>query len=254
MIYFSRALCYDPSPERVLAFFKRILQLCISFSSPPFICACLILIAQVTAKSKLSSAVLGNKDKGKEIAAKFASKAQEGKKEEDDDDDDDEVYFDVLEENDEKKAAQGAKKATATTTEAVSSINGTNEYDPRKRDPRFSNAKEEELWELNLLCAHSHPSVSALARMVIDSPEDVSYEGNPIKDFSIMAFLDRFVYFFFPFFFFTPFSFFSFHNTTVIRTRKRGILKCRRIILNEKSLRNKRQSLMFFRNAISAVP
>jgi hypothetical protein len=42
---------------------------------------------------------------------------------------------------------------------------------------------------------HVHPSVAKWAQIVLKG-EHIKYQGDPIIDYSLAAFLDRFVYFF----------------------------------------------------------
>ena len=68
-------------------------------------------------------------------------------------------------------------------------------YDPNKREPRFAGASSECLWELAPLALHFHPSVRSFAESVMFSPGlSIKYDGDPLADFSIISFLDRFVY------------------------------------------------------------
>jgi ribosome biogenesis protein MAK21 len=60
-----------------------------------------------------------------------------------------------------------------------------------KRDPEFAGAKSSCVWELNQLGQHFHPSVVKFSTAVL-SGADVPYGGDPLKDFTTMAFLDRF--------------------------------------------------------------
>ena len=46
------------------------------------------------------------------------------------------------------------------------------------------------LWEASLLSCHFHPSVAKFSK----SLSEISYKGDPCKDFSLGPFLDRFAY------------------------------------------------------------
>ncbi len=48
------------------------------------------------------------------------------------------------------------------------------------------------MWELTALAAHAHPSVSAMARSLL-SGAPVMFDGDPLRDLSLAAFLDKFV-------------------------------------------------------------
>jgi ribosome biogenesis protein MAK21 len=66
-------------------------------------------------------------------------------------------------------------------------------YDASKRDPIHANANLSCLWELNQLKDHFHPSVSHFAKCIIDG-QAIEYLGDPLADFTTIAFLDRFMY------------------------------------------------------------
>ncbi|KAL3827587.1 hypothetical protein ACHAXA_002084 [Cyclostephanos tholiformis] len=69
---------------------------------------------------------------------------------------------------------------------------GTIAFDPRKREPRASRAAStNDLWELSLLAHHYHPSVS---KFTAGSDGDISYNGDPLKDFALQPFLDKFAF------------------------------------------------------------
>jgi len=63
-------------------------------------------------------------------------------------------------------------------------------YDMGKREPQFACAERSCLWEVTLLAAHAHPSVAAMARALMAGTH-VVYDGDPLRDMSLVAFLDR---------------------------------------------------------------
>ncbi|XP_051135888.1 protein SLOW WALKER 2 [Andrographis paniculata] len=65
-------------------------------------------------------------------------------------------------------------------------------YDPRHREPRYCNAERVGWWELTVLAQHVHPSVAAMARTLL-SGVNIVYNGNPLADLSLGAFLDKFM-------------------------------------------------------------
>eukprot|EP00939_MAST-03C_sp_MAST-3C-sp1_P002739 g2739.t1 len=73
-------------------------------------------------------------------------------------------------------------------------------YDPRKRTPLHAGAEKEEFWELALCGAHYHPSVEAFCKQMCPrtksghSSKAIKYDGDPLRDFSLVAFLNRFSY------------------------------------------------------------
>uniref|UniRef100_A0A803KQX6 CCAAT-binding factor domain-containing protein n=1 Tax=Chenopodium quinoa TaxID=63459 RepID=A0A803KQX6_CHEQI len=78
-------------------------------------------------------------------------------------------------------------------------------YDPRHREPSFcepvsisgvvendNNAGHTSWWELTVLSSHTHPSVSTMARTLL-SGATIVYNGNPLNDLALTAFLDKFM-------------------------------------------------------------
>lgn len=68
-------------------------------------------------------------------------------------------------------------------------------FDPTKREPSaaFSGKVNltKNLWELSLLAHHFHPSVS---RFTADSNGGILFKGDPLKDFALTPFLDKFAF------------------------------------------------------------
>ena len=69
-------------------------------------------------------------------------------------------------------------------------------FDPSKREPRAAfDGKDANLskmlWELSLLVQHFHPSV---AKFALHSEGEISYAGDPLKDFALAPFLDKFAF------------------------------------------------------------
>lgn len=63
-----------------------------------------------------------------------------------------------------------------------------------KRDPLYAASKQSRLWELSLLRHHYHPSVQKFAQAALESPQVIPYPGDPLNDFTLSNFLDRFAY------------------------------------------------------------
>ena len=82
-------------------------------------------------------------------------------------------------------------------TVAASSSGTVVTFDPTKREPRAAysgsskTASTKDLWELSLLAHHFHPSVT---RFVASSEGDIAYKGDPLKDFALQPFLDKFAF------------------------------------------------------------
>ncbi|GIL62556.1 hypothetical protein Vafri_16644, partial [Volvox africanus] len=65
-------------------------------------------------------------------------------------------------------------------------------YQPDKREPLYANADRSCWWELTALAAHAHPSVAAMAGALL-AGAPVIFDGDPLRDLSLAAFLDKFV-------------------------------------------------------------
>ncbi|KAL8118831.1 hypothetical protein AgCh_016360 [Apium graveolens] len=65
-------------------------------------------------------------------------------------------------------------------------------YDPRHREPSYCKADCVSWWELTVLAAHAHPSVATMAKTLL-SGANIVYNGNPLHDLSLPAFLDKFM-------------------------------------------------------------
>lgn len=65
-------------------------------------------------------------------------------------------------------------------------------YDPRIREPAYCNADRASWWELTALASHVHPSVATMARTLLLGA-NIVYNGDPLTDLSLGAFIDRFI-------------------------------------------------------------
>jgi len=66
-------------------------------------------------------------------------------------------------------------------------------YDPSARNPLYSRAEGEAYWELTSLSQHFHPTVSLFAKHICEN-DQIDYPGDPLIDFTVYKFLDRFVF------------------------------------------------------------
>ncbi|XP_048391700.2 CCAAT/enhancer-binding protein zeta isoform X2 [Stegostoma tigrinum] len=203
-----KSLKSDVVLRRVKAFIKRILQAACG-QTPAFICGALYLISEIL-KLKPGIRVLlqehGESDEEEhfkdidnsdeeeifeDLDEKVKKKSDEGKK-----------YIDV----DERHAAKEQKdvqnnivKAKAESTTSGSWLHHKNQggkclgnYDPFHRNPLACGADRIGLWELKL-SEHFHPSVTLFATTILQG-DHIQYSGDPLQDFTLMRFLDRFVY------------------------------------------------------------
>lgn len=100
-------------------------------------------------------------------------------------------------------------KDLPSTSQSGRNINKTmkrDSYDPEHRNPLYALGDEmpTELrhdsstccWELSELSDQFHPSVQLFVRHILDEngPSPITYSGDPLNDFTLVRFLDRFVY------------------------------------------------------------
>ena len=188
-----RSMKGDESEARVAAFVKRLLQVALG-KSVGFLCGCLYLISEVSQKHGGVKRMMSQGDwKGEDEEEHFTDV-----KEDDDEDSPasashssskraEEEMEDVKEEKD-SRPANGSKLNGGGSSSAPSHA-----YDPHKREPLYANAHLSGLWELTVLLQHYHPSVQAWTRLLLTSVPIV-YNGDPLVDFTLTSFLDRFVF------------------------------------------------------------
>ena len=66
-------------------------------------------------------------------------------------------------------------------------------YDAKGRNPLYSNADKEDLWEFSLLSRNFHPTVNQFVSTLL-TEGDISYNGDPFNDFTRTKFFDKFVF------------------------------------------------------------
>lgn len=95
----------------------------------------------------------------------------------------------------EEETGKAAVPATAQDAAAYARAvaESENVYRPMKRNPLFTNADKSSLWELVALVGMYHPSVQIFAEDVLRG-KHISYTGNPLLNFTLSNFLDRFAF------------------------------------------------------------
>lgn len=212
-----RAMKSDLNLKRVCAFAKRLLQ--VSLQQPPqYACACLFLLSEVLkSRPPLWNMVLQNEQADEELehfediveeAAGSSGEAvdhNDGVDEPSEDEegdspapssddefsdkgDDDLLGFGGLTDLHESQTNSGQTASQPHGQNTVSSLPGG--YDPRHREPNYCNADRVGWWELMVLASHVHPSVSTMAKTLL-SGANIVYNGNPLNDLSLTAFLDK---------------------------------------------------------------
>ncbi|KAM5252014.1 CCAAT/enhancer-binding protein zeta isoform 2-T2 [Hipposideros larvatus] len=192
-----KSLKADIVLRRVKAFVKRLLQVTCA-QMPPFICGALYLVSEILkAKPGLRSHLNDHPESDDEenfIDIK--------------DDEDIENFTDAdkeIETDTVKKVATEetvsdshveTKKSETASWVHFDNLKGgkqLNTYDPFSRNPLFCGAENTSFWELKKLSEHFHPSVALFAKTILQG-NYIQYSGDPLQDFTLMRFLDRFVY------------------------------------------------------------
>ncbi|KAM3226884.1 hypothetical protein ACQJBY_059073 [Aegilops geniculata] len=197
-----KAMKNDVMLKRVAAFSKRLLQVALQ-RPPQYACGCLFILSEVLkTKPPLWTIVLQNEsvDDGIEhfedivenpedpaIASTSPIKqdsmlASLEKDNSDGEDDSDATKQVKVSASDEK--GQTNASAEGSTSHVL--------YNPRHREPSYCNADRASWWELTLLASHVHPSVFTMARTLL-SGNNIVYNGDPLTDLSLPAFLDKFM-------------------------------------------------------------
>lgn len=161
-----KALKSDSNLGRVMAFVKRIIQVCFNWTNVGAVAGMFYLLMEL---EKAVPAVR-NLAINTPVDHKYVE-----------DDDDEEHFVDVKsdDEDGETKSTQVEKKQDDT------------EYDGRKRDPRFANASNSSIWEIEEFLNHYHPTVQLYAQSFMDQQKQVKPD---LGLFTLAHFLDRFVY------------------------------------------------------------
>ncbi|XP_008940931.1 PREDICTED: CCAAT/enhancer-binding protein zeta, partial [Merops nubicus] len=183
-----KSLKADVVLRRVKAFVKRLLQVTCG-QMPPFICGTLYLLSELLkVKPELRVQLQDHVESDDEECFKDQEEAEE-------------KFVDADKEvEDERSTAQNSAKINGSNSTAswVHHLNMGGRksgalYDPMHRSPLYCGAESTSLWELKKLSEHFHPSVALFAKTILEG-NHIQYSGDPLQDFTLMRFLDRFVY------------------------------------------------------------
>ncbi|NXK79527.1 CEBPZ protein, partial [Amazona guildingii] len=187
-----KSLKADIVLRRVKAFVKRLLQVACG-QMPPFICGTLYLLSELL-KVKPELRV--------QLQDHVESDDEECFKDQEESEEDEEKFVDADKEvaGEERNTTENSAK-TNDSNSAASWVHHLNlggrksgaSYDPVHRSPLYCGAESTSLWELKKLSEHFHPSVALFARTILEG-NHIQYSGDPLQDFTLMRFLDRFVY------------------------------------------------------------
>ncbi|XP_054557181.1 CCAAT/enhancer-binding protein zeta isoform X3 [Talpa occidentalis] len=189
-----KSLKADIMLRRVKAFVKRLLQVTCE-QMPPFICGALYLVSEILkAKPGLRSQLDHHPESDDE--ENFIDIEDEEDIEKFTDADKETDTEKKVEEETMSKSNMETKKSESASWVHFDNLKGgkrLNTYDPFSRNPLFCGAENTSLWELKKLSEHFHPSVALFANTILKG-DYIQYSGDPLQDFTLMRFLDRFVY------------------------------------------------------------
>ncbi|KNC81409.1 hypothetical protein SARC_06273 [Sphaeroforma arctica JP610] len=173
-----KAMTVDQSIPRVAAFTKRLLQLCME-QEPPFVTAVLFMISQIIVSKPQLQALITVKAPKPSFDDTAADQT--------------ETISTVTEaeSNSEVESESKESKEARQTPKNWASVYGS--YDPTKREPLYAGGDTTCLWELTLLARHYHPSVAKFAATILMGRK-IEYSSDPLVDFTLIHFLDKFVY------------------------------------------------------------
>ncbi|XP_031631249.1 CCAAT/enhancer-binding protein zeta [Contarinia nasturtii] len=153
-----RAIHVDRNKSRAQAFIKRLLQVAL-FLPAPITCGCLIIISKIIkARSELNRI---------EIPLAVAPKIE-----------------------DDVGNVESDEHGDTTEHETKIKPNG---YDPYHRAPEFAGGEYSIRTELAALLHYYHPTVRVFAQNILED-KPIKFYGDPLVDFSLTHFLDRFAF------------------------------------------------------------
>lgn len=199
-----RSVFQDSNVPRCKAFIKRLLQMSLAFS-PSKACGALIVLSKIL-KSRPELRCFYLQDVANTSVVSTKTSVVTKKYESDDEDDGEEKYEDVKIDDDNGKEVQ--EKGKSLSKEAASSwihiknieeqkaqtlaqMKVPTKYDPFKRSAAFCGAEFSIFYELNLMSKYFHPTVQVFVADLMKS-QKFKYFGDPLKDFSLAHFLERF--------------------------------------------------------------
>ncbi|NXG27371.1 CEBPZ protein, partial [Dromaius novaehollandiae] len=186
-----KSLKADVVLRRVKAFVKRLLQVTCG-QMPPFICGTLYLLSELLKiKPGLRVQLQDHVESDEEECFNDQEEAEENE----------EKFVDADKEEGEGSSTPENSAKTNDPNSASSWVHHLNmggrksgvSYDPLHRSPLYCGAESTSLWELKKLSEHFHPSVALFAKTILEG-NHIQYSGDPLQDFTLMRFLDRFVY------------------------------------------------------------
>ncbi|XP_057314957.1 CCAAT/enhancer-binding protein zeta-like isoform X2 [Hydractinia symbiolongicarpus] len=175
----------DPALKRVKSFIKRLLQLC-SQEQPSFSCGVLFLLSEIIKVKpgiKTMMQQIEDEDGEEHFKDVVASDCEVGI-ENDSQENDDVIREDTTGEE---------TKPTRPSWTFINKDTKNETYDINHRNPLYAGAEFSSVWEAIPLLKHFHPSVQHFSSSVLQG-EIIEYKGDPLQDFTMIRFLDRFMY------------------------------------------------------------
>ncbi|XBI47006.1 hypothetical protein VPH35_111084 [Triticum aestivum] len=197
-----KAMKNDVMLKRVAAFSKRLLQVALQ-RPPQYACGCLFILSEVLkTKPPLWTIVLQNEsvDDGIEHFEDIVENPEDPAIASTSPIKQDSMLASLEKYNsDGKDDSDATKQVKVSASDEKGQTNASAEgstshvlYNPRHREPSYCNADRASWWELTLLASHVHPSVFTMARTLL-SGNNIVYNGDPLTDLSLPAFLDKFM-------------------------------------------------------------
>ncbi|XP_017293779.1 CCAAT/enhancer-binding protein zeta [Kryptolebias marmoratus] len=177
----------DVAPRRVRAFIKRLLQVGAE-QNPSFTCGALFLVSEVL-KAKPGLKILLQESGVGEDEEEFKDLSEEKS----DEDDAEENFVDADRTGDGSGPPKVKPTASWVHHQNLEGRGSSQNYDPLHRNPLFCGADHTSLWELHRLAQNFHPSVALFAKTLLQG-DSIQYSGDPLQDFTLIRFLDRFVF------------------------------------------------------------
>uniref|UniRef100_A0A3B4AXR4 CCAAT/enhancer-binding protein zeta n=1 Tax=Periophthalmus magnuspinnatus TaxID=409849 RepID=A0A3B4AXR4_9GOBI len=171
-----KSLRSDTVLRRVKAFLKRLLQVSAE-QSPAFVCGALFLLSEVLKSRPVLRCLLQT------------SEVREGRREEELEEDSERFVHT----NKPQQPHEDRPSASWVHHHNMEGGKSVQSYDPLHRNPLYCGADLATLWELHQLSGHFHPSVSLFAKTILQG-NSILYTGDPLQDFTLIRFLDRFVF------------------------------------------------------------
>lgn len=181
-----KVLKKDTNATRVKAFLKRILQISL-YLPTNMICAVLYMISQLFKVRKNIHADMikrYNKDAHKEIKI---DDSIDSLKDEEDEREESTITLSNVNVTPIETSVETVEPKIEVKKEDIRA------YDPYHRNPLYSGANFSYCTELSALSHHFHPTVALFANTMIKG-KPIIYSGDPLQDFTLIRFLDRYVF------------------------------------------------------------